>query len=279
MSHIITLTADFGDDAFAVAQLQAVINNINPEALVINATDSLQSFNLIEGAFVLQEMSKLFSKFSRAIHVGVVDPGVGSARKPIIIETENALFVVPDNGLLLPAAKANKLLGVWEIDTKAVEERLNKSSLTPKPIRISNTFHGRDIFAPVAAFLSQHRGLEFELGRLVRQKLKNFQDLEFLPDQVVFIDPYGNIKINNPAQYKLGQNFRFRVRNKLTCDCWHGHAKFCRTFDDVAKGEFLFYLGSNWNLELAINLGSAAKKINAAVGDIIEIEKTYYSGE
>src|SRR3989338_1793234 len=118
MSHIITLTADFGDDAFAVAQLQAVINNINPEALVINATNSLQSFNLIEGAFVLQEMSKLFSKFSRAIHVGVVDPGVGSARKPIVIETENALFIGPDNGLFFSAAQTNKILSVYENYTK-----------------------------------------------------------------------------------------------------------------------------------------------------------------
>jgi len=251
---IITLTTDFGNDAFAIAQIKAVIYGISPQTNVIECASNVASFNLIEGAFILSEISQYFSW---AIHVGVVDPGVGSARKPLIIETKRGFFVGPDNGLLIPAAKKSDLIRVYEIDPGALGK-----------VKISNTFHGRDVFSRVAALLS--KGIPAK--NLSKCEIKEWHDLEILPNQIVFIDPYGNIKINNSAEYRLGQKLKFRLSGKDNSDCWQGEAAFCRTFSDVGRGDYLFYLGSNWNLELAVNFGSAAQVLDAQVGDIIEIE-------
>lgn len=134
-------------------------------------------------------------------------------------------------------------------------------------VRISNTFHGRDIFSRVAAHLSKGEpNFNFTAG-----SLKQWQELEIQPNQIVFIDPYGNIKINNPAHFELGMKLRFRLAGRE----W-GEAIFCRTFSEVSVGEFLFYQGSNWNLELAINLGNAAQATGAQVGDIVEIEPSLH---
>lgn len=249
MSKIITLTTDFGNDAFALAQMKAVIYGINPLATIVDCASHISSFNLIEGAFILSEISQYFNQ---AVHIGVVDPGVGSSRKPIIVETAHGFFVGPDNGLLIPAAERSGQQRVLEID-----------SVSLGSVRISNTFHGRDIFSRVAAHLTNGVPLE----QLTKQPLSDWQRLTILPNQIVFIDPYGNIKINHPASFELGQKLRFRLANQA----WR-EAIFCRTFSEVATGEFLLYLGSNWNLELAINLGSAAQVIRARVGDILEVE-------
>lgn len=253
-TNLITLTTDFGNDAFATAQLKGVIYSLNREARITECASYIESFSITAGAFILREISRFFPY---AIHVAVVDPGVGTSRKPLLFETTKGFFIGPDNGLLLPAALESGLVEVFEIDVSKLGN--------PK---ISNTFHGRDIFAWTAGLLSTG----IDKSEVVKHgvAIADINQHSILHGEIVFIDPYGNIKINNPAQYEIGQKLQFKVgqsEQELS-------ARFVKTFADVAVGEPLFYLGSNWNLELAINLGSAAKEFGLTVGDIIEISES-----
>lgn len=139
MNNLITLTTDFGLGEYTAA-MKGVILGINSQGKIIDINHKITAQNIKEAAYV---MYSAVPYFPWAVHVGVVDPGVGTDRKGIVIQCENGLLVGPDNGLLIPCARKLGIRKIYEISNKKYMNDV-----------ISNTFHGRDIFAPAAAYLS-----------------------------------------------------------------------------------------------------------------------------
>ena len=247
MDHMIVVSTDFGD-RFSLVQIVGVIKSIYSDAQIMIGENEVTPFSIIEGAFIIQQSSKYLPKGT--IHLGVIDPGVGSMRKPIVIEGKNFYYVGPDNGLFWPAVEQDGFVAAYEID----KDKLGNSS---------NTFHGRDIFAKVAAFVASGKPYE-EYAHPVEENA--LVQLRFKENQILFIDPYGNIKVNNPANYHIDQ--------VLTITSPAGRsfmAPFKRTFSDVSLGQPVTHKGSNDVLEIAINQIPAAKALGVRVEEVLTV--------
>lgn len=248
MQSLITITTDFGDQ-FAVAQLHAVLAQDGFDGKIID-NHSVTPFSIIEGAFEISVLAR-FSPIG-SIHIGVVDPGVGSDRNGIIIKTNKYWFVGPDNGLLFYVANLDGIETAW---------KLNESYFG----NVSNTFHGRDVFVRAAALLAKNLyPEEFGCKRVVETFLKR---LKFTSGQVVHIDSYGNVKINWEKKMVLGGHLRVLVNRKEI------KVPVVKTFSDVGPGEPLAINGSSDSLELAVNLGRADDFFHAKPGEILEIHE------
>lgn len=250
MSNLITITTDFGD-SFAPAQLKAVVATLGYTGRLIE-NHSVSALCISEGAFQILTLSK-FSP-GGTIHLGVVDPGVGSRRHGIIIKSNNFYFVGPDNGLLYPAALEDKITTVW---------RIKESSIGGK---ISNTFHGRDVFIKVAVYLAQGKK-PADFGSIVTTQ-DTLKKIIFKPGEVLHVDPFGNIKIYWPRDIRPGATL-ILFHKGITSEIL-----ITKTFSDVAEGTTLALLGSSNTLEIAINMASAAAYYGVKVGDVLTIKKT-----
>jgi S-adenosylmethionine hydrolase len=142
LSHIITLTTDFGLNDHFVGTMKGVILGINPDAEIVDICNSVQSFDILEGALTIAQSYRYFPVDT--INMVIVDPGVGSARRPILVTTEKHRFIAPDNGVLSLVYDREERISVRHITSEHY-------FLQPT----SKTFHGRDIFAPIAAWLSK----------------------------------------------------------------------------------------------------------------------------
>ena len=164
---IITLTTDFGIDDAYVAAMKGVILEINPGATIVDISHSVEPQNIRQGAFVF---STAYSYFPQdTVHLVVVDPGVGGPRRAIILETDNAIFVAPDNGVLSYVIQASTRKRISRSALMKLPPELQAFEITnPKYWHhpVSSTFHGRDIFAPVAAHISLGKPLN-ELGQAI----------------------------------------------------------------------------------------------------------------
>lgn len=246
---LITITTDFGDE-FAIAQLYSTIYQINPKAKIITVSNKIEPQNIKQGAFVIQQITKHSPQNS--IHIGVVDPGVGTDRKGILIQTDQGYYIGPDNGLFYPAIKDHQIEAVISLD----KDKINKNA--------STTFHGRDIFARTAALISIGKDLN-ELG--YKANPNNLKKVSFQPNEILFIDDYGNIKINNNCQdFTIGQELKLQIKNKEI------KIPYLKTFAQVDKGQLLAYQGSNKLLEIAINHGSANQYFKFNNGQIINLK-------
>lgn len=253
MSAIITLLTDFGD--FYVAQMKGEILRINPEARIIDITHQISPENVRQGAFILKSISSHFPE--NTIHVAVVDPGVGTERKPIVVKAKETYFVGPDNGLLIPAARAVGDFMVYEI-----------SKIPTKPI--SRTFHGRDIFAPAAALLSMKEPKDF--GAETEPLDLNLYDFKIFGDrisaEVLHVDRFGNVITNIP--YESVQDWmRYGDKTSIKGET----VPFLRTYAEIGPNKPLIIVGSHGNLELSVNLGNASSFFDVCVGDKISIVK------
>jgi S-adenosylmethionine hydrolase len=186
-TRIITLTTDFGlKDPYA-AEMKAAILSLCPNAAIVDITHQIEKFNTRIGVYVLASAAPYFPEGT--IHVAVVDPGVGTRRRPILIQTQRGFFVGPDNGLLISAAEHQGI--------KRIHEITNPRLMLPK---VSSTFHGRDVFAPAAAHLAN--GVHpTEFGREIREiarpeftKVTRRKDM--LIGEVLHVDNFGNIITN-----------------------------------------------------------------------------------
>ncbi|MBI2029357.1 SAM-dependent chlorinase/fluorinase [Candidatus Gottesmanbacteria bacterium] len=249
MKPTITITTDFGD-SFAAAQLKAVLASENFDGQVIENHD-VTDFSITEGAFQILTLTK-FSPVN-TVHIGVIDPGVGSQRSGIVIRSNKFWFVGPDNGLLYPAAINDGIKKIWKIN----ENKVNS--------RISTTFHGRDVFIKAGIYLAQ-RKLPEDFGSSLIDANK-ITKLSFIQGQVVHTDSYGNLKIYAKNGFKEGKSLTFSKNSEKIAT-----VRVVRTFADVAKGEPLALLGSSGTLELAVNLGNAAKHYSIKTGDILDLE-------
>jgi len=263
MRPIITLTTDFGLRDPYVAEMKAVILSICPEANIVDISHEIEKFNIREAAFVLACAAPYFPKGT--IHVAVVDPGVGTKRKPLLIQTRNATYIGPNNGILTLAIKNDKPMQIREIT--------NKKLMMPQ---ISNTFHGRDVFAPTAAHIANNTRTEI-VGRRTNKITKpSFADVvrnrDTLIGEVIHIDNFGNAitnisgadlrswKINNVAKVKVGKR-KFEL-------------KLCKTYGDTKNHQLLITVDSHGLLEISVNQGSATRDYDIENRDKVTIYRS-----
>lgn len=232
-----------------VGVVKGVIASIAPSAKVVDLTHEVPAGDISSGAFALAASYRFFPEGT--IHVAVVDPGVGGDRQAIAVRTSGYCFVGPDNGILSLALQKEKNPAI---------HRLSNRRYFLKPV--SQTFHGRDIFAPVAAHLS--RGVE--IGAL-GPRLNDYVKLppltsDSLDARVVYIDRFGNgiTNIPNNVAFDQGQNRREFL--------WAGRRRIPlrRTFSAAKKGAPVAVPGSTGHIEIALNQGHAAKALRLRVG-------------
>lgn len=255
---LITLLTDFGLGRY-VAAMKGVILTINPEATVVDLHHNIRPQSVLEGAFVL---ASAVPYYPGAIHVGVVDPGVGTARRPIVVVGERGLLVGPDNGLLYPAAERIGRVAVYEIT--------NREYVGP---RVSKTFHGRDLFAPAAAHLS--RGVDPALlGPVVEDLVPlDFGRPEIQPGEIrariLHADHFGNLITNVPGDAVpswVTDGGPLEVGNTMPIP-----ATFHDTYAAAERDRPLLTISSDGYLEVAVNQGNAAERLHVAPGDLLTL--------
>jgi len=255
--RLITFTTDFGLNDHYVGTMKGVILSINPGALLVDICNSVQSFDILDGAITISQAYRHFP--SETIHLVIVDPGVGTARRPIVVTTEKHVFIAPDNGVLSFVYDQEQRISVRHITA-------DHYFLNP----VSNTFHGRDIFAPVVGWLS--KGVEIDkfgdtitdFAKFTPPKPKAVSE-QLLKGVVLKIDKFGNIITNltpedvpqlfseNPPPFKIIVNQQEITRLNLSYS--------------MGKPQEIFAMvGSSGFLEICTNRGSAAKALNVVRG-------------
>jgi S-adenosylmethionine hydrolase len=244
-SGIITVTTDFGGTDPYVAMMKGVILSINPDARIVDITHQVPAGSIQEGASIIKEAYAYFP--SGTVHVGVIDPGVGGKRRPIAVLADNHFFVGPDNGLF------------WSI--METQGHIDVVHLTEKRYwmdKVSPTFHGRDIFAPVAAHLSLGvnpflLGEKIDSPSTVAFPLPCKKDRD-LVGEVIRVDHFGNI-ITNITMERLSP---FLKSKGLTIKIGSlVLEKISTTYTDVPEGQPLALIGSSDYLEIAVNMSRA----------------------
>jgi hypothetical protein len=258
---LLTLTTDFGTRDWFVAAMKGVIAGIAPDARVVDVTHEIGGQDVLAGAFVLAQCCRNFPPGT--IHVAVVDPGVGSPRRAIAVKTGDYIFLAPDNGVLTLAVRAasGRRIEIREITNERLFNR-----------PVSRTFHGRDIFAPVAAHLAS--GVAFkEVGPAIESIVK-LETAEPKPakkgieGRVMFVDRFGNLITNIEArhleQLPAGEPKSFRIGRYVI-------RKFGRFYAEVPPGKAIALIGSSNYIELCVNGGHAQKQFRAKAGDKVVV--------
>jgi S-adenosylmethionine hydrolase len=254
---MITLTSDFGLRDSYVAELKGVILTINKGANIIDVTHEVEKFNIRMGAFMLASAAPYFP--NGTIHLAVVDPGVGTERRGILVQTKQGFFIGPDNGILLLAAQNQEISQTYELT--------NPQFMLPK---VSSTFHGRDVFAPAAAYLDMGvKPSEFgpDIIDLVAPDFTFVKQRNgSLIGEVLHADSFGNI-ITNISQKEIVQAKFIRVKlEKISLNLALG-----KTYSNAKSQEAIALIGSHGFLEIALNLANAAEKFNVKAGDLVEV--------
>jgi S-adenosylmethionine hydrolase len=264
--NIITLTTDFGEADWFVGTMKGVILGTLPRAQIVDITHAVAAGDIRAAAFALAASYRFFPRGT--VHLAVVDPGVGSSRRAIAVESRDYLFVGPDNGVLSFALAREKIRAVHPITNEGI-------FLQPT----SNTFHGRDVFAPVAARLS--KGLPIEK---VGPSTEEFVKLKWpephrgknsISGEIVYIDRFGNAITNIdheavPAPVESG------------CEIFMRRKRLCalkRFYQAVPRGKPVAVFGSSGLLELALNGGPAAREFRWKVGErvMVRLKRRQYS--
>ena len=259
-SGLITLLTDFGMEDPYVGMMKGVILAINPVARIIDISHHVKAGSITRAAGIIRETYPYFPEGT--VHVTVVDPGVGGKRRAIILLARSHLFVGPDNGILWPIINAHKNIRIIHLtETKY---------FLPD---VSNTFHGRDIFAPVAAHLSMGSD-PFEMGPVISDPVKlqlpaPHQEGGTLYGQVVSVDHFGNLITNihrkEIEEFSGGRTLVIRLED-LLIEGMRG------TYAECGKGEILSLFGSSGYLEIAVNLGRASDRLGLDEAEIIGLE-------
>jgi hypothetical protein len=265
-SGIITLTTDFGLADSYVGAMKGVILGIAPAARVIDITHDISPQNTHQAAYIVQTFSSYFPPGS--IHLVIVDPTVGSERRAIAFGTPEAVFVAPDNGVLTYVWR--DALERWGPEACQVFELAEPRFWLP---RVTSTFHGRDLFAPVVAHLASGVSLEAlgpRLPRLTEAELEQPTNGRNggLVGRIIHVDHFGNCITNitptHLEQSGLGNQIVVRIIDQLI-------AGLHRTFSDVPVGALTALIGSSDRLELAVRNGSAAQMLGVGIGDTVRV--------
>lgn len=274
MTPIITLTTDFGYDDAYVAAVKGAVLSVNPEASIIDITHSIEPQNILQAAFILNAAYRYFPK--QTIHMAIVDPGVGSEREGIILKTPSACFVAPDNGILSyviddlfpiegPVTQSTRDLSKVVFKAGVEIVAITDPRFWRRPV--SPTFHGRDVFAPVAAGLSLDISI-YEFGGKINS-------LHVLPvprpsldadgnliGRVLHIDRFGNLITNVRSNDLPGKDVMIEAAG---C-CIEGISSYY-----AQKNGIMALLGSTGHLEISVTNGSARDFLGMEVGDEIRV--------
>jgi S-adenosylmethionine hydrolase len=258
-SGFITLTTDFGLADGFVGTMKGVIYTINPDATIIDISHEIGSRDVSEAAFLLEASYKYFPRGT--VHLVVVDPGVGSRRRATAVETEGYYFVAPDNGVLTRALVREKVIKSVELTNSAYF--LNE---------VSDTFHGRDIFAPAAAHLSLGTAIEaldIEIDGLIEMPVSEPEvSQKGIRGRIIHIDKFGNLITDIPRRL-----FEAAISDRQFVIELAGIKldRLSRSYADAPAGEPLAIFDSFDNLEIAVNHANAAKVLGVQIGDDIQI--------
>ena len=263
---IITLLSDFGLRDSYVAEMKAVILSICPEAYIVDISHEVRKFDIRAGLFLLARTTPFFPRGT--IHVAVVDPGVGTERRPIIVEGERSLYVGPDNGVLMLSARREGIRHVYAIE--------NPNYMLEK---VSRTFHGRDIFSPAAAYLAMgippsEFGSEifdpivprFAKPRILRERV--------IEGEIIHVDDFGNLITNITSEemessgIKEGDLLRVRLGERSF------ELKLCAAYGEAQLSTPLAIVGGGGFLEVSVNQGNASKFFGVDSGEKIIVYKT-----
>jgi S-adenosylmethionine hydrolase len=260
--RLITFTTDFGLNDHYVGTMKGVILNINPGAQIVDICNAVQSFDVLDGALTIVQAYPYFP--SDTVHLVVVDPGVGTTRRPLLVTTEKHVFIAPDNGVLS---------FVYEREARVSVRDITASHYFLQPV--SSTFHGRDVFAAVAGWLS--KGVELskfgdEISDYVRfaaPKPKPVSD-KLLKGVVLKVDKFGNL-VTNITPDDLPQLFApepppFKVliaKSEIT--------KMKQSYSEGTPGEVFVVLNSMGFLEIASHRGSASHVVGAGKGSDVGV--------
>ena len=258
-SNTITLMTDFGTSDHYVGVMKGVILNINPQVHIVDITHTIPPQDIHGAAFLIDSAHRYFP--TGTIHVIVVDPGVGSERRAIVCQTETAYFVCPDNGILTHILRREE-----RIHTVAAD---NSAYFLPQ---VSNTFHGRDIFAPIAAHLS--RGIPVDkLGSPVAQPAQLPIPQPQVTDRaiighIIWIDSFGNLVTD--ISHEILRSLQ--ERNSIVICAGRARIDHLnKSYTESGVGEVLAIIGSFNRLEISINQGNAAQVLGLERGDTITI--------
>jgi S-adenosylmethionine hydrolase len=257
---ILTITTDFGTKDGFVGTMKGVIWRICPSAKIADISHEISPQNVLEGAFALWRAYSFFP--NKTVHVAVVDPGVGTFRRPIAAHIGNHFFVGPDNGLFTPIFEEAEKKG-WE--QKVIHLQNEEYFLQ----EVSQTFHGRDIFAPVAAHLSNGVPL-VNLGPTITDPVrlampKPEKTSSGWRAHVVVVDNFGNCTTDLPASFL---NERVNVTLRL---CGREVRGLVASYGHKHSNELIALVDSEDFVEIAVVNGNAAKTLSAQVGDIVEV--------
>jgi len=267
---VIGFLTDFGLDG-AAATCRGVMLSICPTAQVVDISHAIRKYAVRDGAFVLRATLPYLPV---GVHVGVVDPGVGTDRRPIAIRAERGdVLVGPDNGLLLPAAHA--LGGVAE-----TRELANRDLWLPV---VSSTFHGRDVFAPTAAHLSAGNasfaddGPELSLAGLVGLPHPQVRVREgVIETEVTYVDSFGNLRLAGGTDELVAAFGSIQVARQVRVSIGGvtvGPAALVPSFGHVEEGATLVYVDSTGDLAIGLNQGDLAARIGASTGAAVRVER------
>lgn len=252
---VITLTTDFGIGSPYIAEMKGAILSISSAVQVVDATHAISPQDVTQGAYAIRQFASAFPVGT--VHVAVVDPGVGSSRAILLVASDGQYFVGPDNGLL-----------TFQLVAADDVRRVDRSAFRSKAI--SKTFHGRDIMCPVAAHLcsgvaideiaTQFDGEPILLSLPVATKSSGD-----IVGEIVHIDSFGNLITNVSGQQflALGSDVRVEI-------CGRSFPRG-QTYSDVDRDQALAIVGSGGWLEIAINGGSAHKKLGISLGDAVRV--------
>jgi len=258
---IITLTTDYGTNDHLVGVMKGVILSINPEVQIIDITHGVLPHDILDGALTIGQAYKYFPP--KTIHIVVVDPGVGTVRRPILVASDQHYFVAPDNGVLSSVYDQTEALYVWNL----ISEHYFRQP-------VSKTFHGRDIFAPVAAWLSkswQSSAFGEQITDFTRFSIPKPKAAgNAMKGVVLRIDQFGNLITN------------FRVDDVPALAAGDGKCKInagkavitkvVSTFAEGANGEPVGVIGSSGYLEICVNKTSAARALGIGRGAEVTVE-------
>jgi S-adenosylmethionine hydrolase len=257
---VLSITTDFGITNGFVGVMKGVIYGIAPDVKIVDISQLISAQNVLEGAYAMWRAVPFFPPGS--VHVGVVDPGVGTKRRPIGAHLGDQYFIAPDNGLLTPlildAERDGEIIEFVHLD--------NPKYWLPK---VSNTFHGRDIFAPTGAHLAAGVPLS-ELGTPITDPIRlDLPRPEKIENgwlaHVTIIDIFGNLTTNLPADVLKGKrDVRIRI---------HGYEidGIVDSYGHRDIGDLVAVIDSEYYIEVAVVNGSAARTLGVQVGDVVEV--------
>ncbi|AVH73951.1 SAM hydrolase/SAM-dependent halogenase family protein [Nostoc sp. 'Lobaria pulmonaria (5183) cyanobiont'] len=254
---LVTLLSDFGDRDVYVGIIKGVIAQINPRLTLVDLTHQIPPQDIAAARFSLMNAYAHFPMGT--VHLAVVDPGVGSKRRAIAVEFTQGFLVGPDNGIFSGVLSQSLAIAAVELTN------LNYWR-TSQP---SKTFHGRDIFAPVAANLAsgvplKQLGQEIDPVSLVNLDIGNCkQTTTGVVGCIQYIDHFGNLVSNIPASYVQGKNWYVQVAGLSVPGC--------ETYSDVKVGEIIALVGSHGWVEIAINCGNAHSQLQINLQDALEV--------